>query len=221
MAEKQEKRRKRPRWRRRLVVAALVMLAGLFGLYSVQRWVLHNFHEVVPGEVYRSAQPGPEQLRQWMQRYGIRTVVNLRSDVDRDAVREEIKAAEKLGLKYVSVSLWKLHLPTRDKMRELIDAIEAAERPMLLHCRAGADRSGVAGVMADMAIGGANYDSARKQLSMRYLHFDPYADHVSGVLKVYESYCEGKGIGTGGWQQFRNWALNVYSVSPAQPTTTP
>ena len=38
---------------------------------------------VLPGEVYRSAQPNPRLLRRWKEAYGIRTVVNLRGESSR------------------------------------------------------------------------------------------------------------------------------------------
>src|ERR671922_1591104 len=41
-----------------------------------------NFHAVVPGAVYRCAQPSGPRLERWVRRYGIRTVVNLRGCCD-------------------------------------------------------------------------------------------------------------------------------------------
>lgn len=205
---------RRFRWGLYLLAGALVVGGALFGLWAHQRWTLCNFHVVVGGQVYRSAQPGPERLRKWVREYGLRTVVNLRSDTFRPVVAEEGALVKQLGLRYESVRLTKHRLPTRAVLRRLIQTIETGETPMLLHCKAGADRAGIASVVAAMAIGEESYASARKHLSVRYLHFDPFPDHVGGCLRRYEDYCRRQGLGTGGWQQFRHWALHVYDPDP-------
>lgn len=210
MGQTQQKTRRRSRRRRRLLVAALIVVVLGAGSYSVQRWVLHNFHEVVPRQVYRSGQPGVGQVRQWTRKYGLRTIINLRHDPWREPFAEEKAAAEGLGVRLVHVPLTNHSLPRRALLVRLIEAIESSERPMLLHCRAGADRAGVGSVLAAMAIGGQDYASARRQLSVRYLHFDPFPNHVGGVFARYESYCSNRGTSTGGWTQFKDWALNVY-----------
>ncbi|KPK42349.1 MAG: hypothetical protein AMK72_14425, partial [Planctomycetes bacterium SM23_25] len=120
----------------------MIVLGLAAGLYSVQRWALHNFHEVVPGQVYRSAQPGAEQVRQWTSKYGLRTIVNLRHDSWRAPFAQEKAAAEGLGVRFIQVPLANQSLPRRAAMARLIEVIETADRPMLLHCRAGADRAG-------------------------------------------------------------------------------
>ena len=39
-----------------------------------------NFHTVVPGELYRSAQPTAAMIAEYQQNYGIKTIVNLRGE---------------------------------------------------------------------------------------------------------------------------------------------
>jgi hypothetical protein len=104
-------------------------------------------------------------------------------------------------------------LPPRSDFLELITVLESATDPMLIHCRAGADRTGVVSVLAAMALGGESYEEARSHLSLRYLHFgdDPLA--VEGVLTRYEAYCERHGIETGGWAEYCHWVQEHYSKS--------
>jgi hypothetical protein len=85
----------------------------------------------------------------------------------------------------------------------------------LIHCREGADRTGVASVMARMAVGGKTYDRSREQLDIRFLHMDDDAGHIGGVLEEYEQYCRQSGTGTGGWREFRDWVFSVYQPSYA------
>ncbi len=69
--------------------------------------------------------------------------------------------------------------------------------------------------MAAMAIGGQDYAQARKQLSPRYLHVWHEPAEAEGVVDVYEAWCRQNNLSTGGWRQFRNWAMNVY-VGPGE-----
>ena len=84
---------------------------------------------------------------------------------------------------------------------------------MLLHCLQGADRSGLASVMARMAVGGKPYDRAKEQMGLKFLHIDPSSEHVGAVLTEYEDYCRGHNVDTGGWAEFRDWIFHVYRPS--------
>jgi protein tyrosine/serine phosphatase len=191
----------------------VLLLAALLGAaYVYQRWLLTNFHVVVPGKVYRSAQPSPAQIRNWAQRYRLKTVVNLRGASDAEHFRNEQQAAESAGVQLVPIRLSARDLPSRPALLKLIEVLETGEMPMLIHCFAGADRSGMASVLAAMAVGGEPYDQARKQMSWRYLHVDDNPEHIAGLLHKYEQWCAETGRDTAGWQQFRRWAVDVYRV---------
>ncbi len=203
----------RPRRRARLALRiALLALALLGAAYVYQRWLLTNFHVVVPGKVYRSAQPSPAQIRNWAQRYGLKTIVNLRGAGDAEHYVNEHKAARSAGLRLVPIRLSARDLPSRPALLELIDVLETGQKPMLIHCFAGADRTGMASVLAAMAVGGEPYDQARKQMSWRYLHVDDNPEHIAGLLHQYEQWCAQNGRDTAGWQQFRRWAVEDYRV---------
>jgi len=187
-----------------------VLSAGLGGVYYYRRYVQGNFHVVVAGQVYRSSQPSPQRLMEWTRRLGLKTVVNLRGRSRKVFYAAERRAAQAAGLEMIDVRFSAVRLPTRPALLQLIEVLQTARRPILLHCQAGADRAGVASVLAAMAIGGASYDEARKQLSWRFLHFDSSDRHIGGLLGQYEQYCRRRGIGTGGWEQFKRWARDVY-----------
>ena len=57
-------------WIAGTLVAVLSTLTGVF-IYHYDRLFHDNFKTVVEGEVYRSAQPSPEHLREWKQHYGV------------------------------------------------------------------------------------------------------------------------------------------------------
>src|SRR3954454_9519239 len=58
-------------------------LSVALGTAGLHVGILHlgdNFHAVVPGELYRSAQPTPELITDYHVKYGIKTVINLRGE---------------------------------------------------------------------------------------------------------------------------------------------
>lgn len=194
-----------------LFLAGLVLSAG--GYYVYVRHITTNFHMVVRGKVYRSAQPTMGELEAWINKYGIKTVVNLGAGITKGADTEESAVAQRTGARVVYIHLPNLKLPEPALLMQLADVLDTAEQPILLHCREGADRTGLASVMAAMAVGGKSYDRAREQMDIRFLHMDNDPTHVGGVLQQYEDYCHSQSSGRGGWKEFRYWLYNAYRDS--------
>lgn len=191
----------------RIIVAAVAAVVLFVGY---QYWLTSNFRPVVPGVAYRSGQPRPAQLARWCDRYGIRTVINLRGFAKHDSPAEQAAAAE-LDLKYLPIYDFSAHtLPPQPRLAELIDAVENAPRPILIHCYHGNDRSGVASVIAAMALGGQTYAQAVSQARTLRWPWDRGTVRVQDVLAQYEAYCRNEYFDTAGWDQFRTWALEVY-----------
>jgi len=200
------------RWVRWGLVVAVTAFALAAGYYVYLFYWQGNFRTVVDGQVYRSAQPTPAHLAAWKRDYGIRTVINLRGAKWRksSAIREAREAAIAEGLELVDVRLGATRHPPPQRLYNLIEAIETAPRPILLHCRAGVNRTGLAAAMAGMAVAGWSYDEARSQFSARYFHFDNDPDHIAGIFLRYEQYCRDRSLSTGGWEQFKHWVLTEY-----------
>jgi protein tyrosine phosphatase (PTP) superfamily phosphohydrolase (DUF442 family) len=165
---------------------------------------------VVEGKVYRSAQPSPEQLAEYVDTYGIRTIINLRGESSGEFYRAQHETARRLGVPCHDVRLTATSLPSVPELRKLIELLETAPKPLLVHCRDGADRTGVASVMAEMAVGGSSFREARDQLSVRYLHIDRDPNHIGELVRGYEKLCRRTGRDPGGWAEYKTWALNEY-----------
>jgi protein tyrosine/serine phosphatase len=64
---------------------------------------------------------------------------------------------------------------TLDRTRQLIALLREAPKPILIHCQAGADRSGLASVIFLQQIAGIDEETAERQLSILYGHIGiPY-----------------------------------------------
>jgi len=197
------------------IVIGLLFVSGLLGggYFTYVRFVTTNFHTVVPGVVYRAAQPSPENMRIWTGTYGLKTVINLRGMwKEAPFYIAEIATAKALEIEHIDIRFPGIGLPTENSLRRFVAALENAPKPILLHCRMGADRAGVGSVMAAMALGGESYQKALAQMSIRYLHFDNSPQKIAGLLQQYEAYCRSRSVGTGGWNEFRAWAMHVYHL---------
>ena len=128
-----------------------------------------NFAPVAPG-VFRSNQPDPARLARLKER-GIRTIVNLRGTPRQSHYLFESEASAALGLTLVNHQLHARRAAPRAELLALIETLRSAERPLLLHCKSGADRAGLASAIHLLAIEGRSLAEARRQLSPAYMHF--------------------------------------------------
>ena len=206
------------KWRRKpWLIAVLVVLVGLpAGYYVYVRYVEGNFHEVVAGKVYRSAQPTDENLLRWSRDYGIKSILYLRGS-DKVFGQEE-QEARRLGLNLVRVSLSATQLPTRGELEQIDRQLASLPQPILIHCLQGADRTGLVSVMAAMELGGQDYDTARRQLTWRRLHMAPIVK-VDEFLGLYVKWCAARGLSHDGWEQFHRWYTTDYAGA-AQPASS-
>lgn len=131
----------------------------------------HNFDAVVPGEVYRSAQPSPADLARYKQEYGIKTVVNLRGENKGSGWYDaEVDAATKLDIAHVDFRMSARRQLSQQEAAELIALLARAEKPLLIHCNWGADRTSLAAALYVAAVGKLGEAAAEGQISMRYGH---------------------------------------------------
>jgi hypothetical protein len=174
-----------------------------------------NFHTVLPGRVYRCCQQSGPGLARLVHSYGIRTVVNLRGcGVALPWYMEECRATHRLNVSQEDISLSAGRLPSVNEVRRLVEVLDATDYPILLHCRQGADRTGLAATIVLLLQTDADLPQARRQLGLRYGHvaldraayldwfFDLYADwlrdhgweHSAARFRqwVAEDYCPGR-----------------------------
>ncbi len=137
-----------------------------------------NQEQLAPG-VWRSNQPTLGRLRRLRDSQGLKTVLNLRGP---DTFAHYLflrEACESLGLTLVDVKLNATKAPSRERLIELLDAFARVERPLLIHCKSGADRTGLAALLWLMVQEGQSLEVARAQLHWRYLH---YRNSKAGIL---------------------------------------
>jgi protein tyrosine phosphatase (PTP) superfamily phosphohydrolase (DUF442 family) len=198
----------------------LIRAAGLVALSAVV-WegvrvlALENRHTVIPGVIYRSAQPSPALLRQEVAEHSIRTVVNLRGySPDTLWYDAETRAAHELGLSQEDVTFSANRLPAPAELRRLIDVLDRSAKPLLFHCKRGADRTGMTAVIVHLLYTDATLPQARRQLLPIYGHFEfGRTMAMDDFFDRYEAWLAARGVPHTP-DRFRAWATTVYSPGP-------
>lgn len=156
----------------RRVSAALIIFLAAGGLYLGWLQVSGNFNTVVQGELYRSGQLSATQLADYASQHGIKTIINLRGDNTGGSWYDaEIAEAKRLGIRHLDFGMSARRELTKDQAFALIALMRDAQKPLLIHCKAGADRSGLASALYMAAIKKAGEAQSEAQLSIRYGHF--------------------------------------------------
>ena len=130
----------------------------VFGLPTFAASVpgIKNFDQV-DTDVYRGGQP-TDQGFQYLARLGVKTVLDLRSPGERSNAEKRVVTA--VGMKYVNVPMGGLTPPIEAQMTTIFALLEnSTMTPIFVHCRRGADRTGV--VIAAYQIDHHKWDNAR------------------------------------------------------------
>lgn len=110
----------------------LIVFIGLLFNNSITPSV-KNFHQV-DQDLFRSAQPNRKEMKE-LEAFGIKTILNVRNFIKDDSEIKETSLVEKrISMRAKTVSY--------NNLKEALIAIKHAEKPVLVHCLHGSDRTG-------------------------------------------------------------------------------
>ena len=155
---------------------------------AYQRWFDHgilrnlwsNMYQIAPG-VWRSNQPTPDRFQR-LSTLGIRTIISLRGNTTAPWALLEAEACAHLGITLETVALQSRSAPQKAELQKLIALFLRVEKPLLFHCKSGADRAGLASAIYLIVIENRSVEDARQMLSLRYLHVRSRKAGVLGFL---------------------------------------
>ncbi len=170
-------------WTKRRAVSALLFVA-LIALLCYIGVLGGNVRVVDPGRVYRSSQltgNGYEAVSARLAGHGleavlredhIATVLNLRGGSDRDLrYHDEVAICRLTGADHLDVPFSARHLPSPQTLEALLYAFDHARYPILIHCQAGSDRTGLASTLYVHLYQHVPLDQAEaSQLTWRFGH---------------------------------------------------
>jgi protein tyrosine/serine phosphatase len=125
---------------------------------------LPNLHRVSE-DLYRGAQPTAAGIRQ-LEALGIRTIVNLRTSDTDD------RLLEGSGLAYERIPMTAWQPRDRDVVQFLRIVTDENRRPVFLHCRRGADRTGMMVAVYRMAVQGWEKEQALAEMTQGGFRFN-------------------------------------------------
>ena len=153
-------------------------IGGYWGLLQYEG----NLHAVSAGILYRSAQLSKNEIRAVVREYAIKSVLNLRGAHEGQSwYDDEIETANELGVAHFDYPLSSKRIVTSEQIAEILDIVRKAPKPLLIHCKSGADRSGLVAALYRFSETGASAAEADQELSLLYGHF-PYLTSRSGAM---------------------------------------
>ena len=177
--------------------------------HGIFREVWSNLDQIAPG-IWRSNHPPAHRLRRYAE-MGIRTILNLRGAENTVPWKWEEKQCADLGLTLLDVRLDARRAPDPQAIRDALHHLRTAERPLLFHCKSGADRAGLVAALYLLVIAGRPMADARRMLSPRYLHFRRSRTGVLDLfLDTYAKAHAATGIG------FEDWLDHQYDPKALQ-----
>ena len=177
--------------------------------HGILRYRWHNFSEFAPG-MYRSNHPNHERFVSYRD-LGIKTVLNLRGKTHHSHYYFEVESCEKLGMNLIDIPMSARAVPPVDTLVELMDILESLSEPTLMHCKSGADRTGIAAAIYLMHILDRPVEEARKMLSFDFLHIKFSATGILDyVIDMYARRVEKEPI------PFRTWVVSEYEPLTAR-----
>ena len=116
----------------------LVLFVGATQLYVK---IQGNFHTVTPQEFYRSAQLDRDNLKHYIQEKEIKTVLNLRGTSRRAWYVQEKNVSLEHNVTHIDFGLSAYRYVDATQRAALVEILQTAPKPILVHCEGGADRS--------------------------------------------------------------------------------
>jgi protein tyrosine/serine phosphatase len=170
---------------RQAVIIAFLSAGTPCAIYAAYCGILAtsgNFHTVKAGQLYRSAQLDRAEFSKVIESYHIKSVLNLRGPNPESAwYKDELAAMREHAVDHYDVGISAHQPPTPDQMARILVILRTAAKPLLIHCKAGSDRTGLVAALYRYAIDGEPAEQAASELSLRFGHF-PYLTSKTGAM---------------------------------------
>lgn len=161
-----------------------------------------NLDQVAPG-VWRSNQPSPSRFRQYCRELGLKSVLNLRGTPRQGFYLFEVETCRDLGLTLHDMAFSARQAPPKAALLTLLDLLPRLEKPVLIHCKSGADRTGLVAALYLLEVEHRPLAEAKRQLSFRYMHLKSTSTGIlDHFLTMYEAEAEGRSV--------RDWIAQTY-----------
>lgn len=150
--------------------------------YSIQ----DNFFEVDKSNFYRSKQLHHSDLRRYIKKFGIKTVINLRGKNEhRTWWQKEKKVTQECGAKLFDIPMSAKRFPYKKDLEFLLKLYDKAPKPIYVHCHGGSDRTGEAAALWKLIKQKKSKKEALKELSLKYGYIEFRAPKKRLFIKLW------------------------------------
>ncbi len=164
-------------------LAAFIVAAWLISLDRQGRLVWDHWDEVKRGVLYRSGQLSSEQLTQAVQRYNIRTIINLQWPGEE--MKSERGLAGRLGVNFVNLPMPGDGLGEEWQFREILKILDDPNRqPALVHCARGTCRTGAAVAFYRYERDGWTPEDVASELRRQTYHYGLVPGYIYAMVKA-------------------------------------
>ncbi len=199
--------------RHKFLLVFVAFLGMVISFYLYRFIFLNNFREVIPQQIYRSAQPSALHIKSWRDSYHIKSILNLRGNEERGNIKKAITYAKNEGIEVSVIRLSSRRLPTSSQLQNVIQVINNSPKPLLIHCMRGVDRSGLVSAVA-VLLNDESIEKAREEFSWEK-GFLPFRKQelLKTVINEYESWLVNNNLSTSKIN-FMRWSAENYHSEP-------
>jgi protein-tyrosine phosphatase len=205
---------RRRRFTRRGLFALLTLLLSPL-ILLLRPWYDGNLGILDPGRAFRSAQP-THQLDRIIENHRLSSILNLRGGSSKDWwYTAEVATAEKNNVAFFDLPMSATRRPTRRELLLLIDVMNSCKYPLLIHCKAGADRTGLASAVYLMTQKNLSPREALNAFTIYHSHVPMFgAQHLHEPLNEYADWLDAEQL-THTPERFRDWVKFTYQSKDA------
>lgn len=179
-----------------IAVVVLLVLVGT-GKYVYDRHINHNFMTITEGKVYKSGVIPPDEIADYVKKYHIKSIVDLRfpgtgDDVNNPEVPAELTAEKEAVAKIPGVNYFNDgsdQVPKQENLDKFFNIMDNKDNyPVLIHCFHGIGRAQMYSAIYRIEYEGFSNEEARSKAAFPVM-FSSFDDGKpkGEYLKVYKS----------------------------------
>jgi protein tyrosine/serine phosphatase len=164
-------------------IVATIVAGWLIALDRRGQLVWDHWDEVKRGILYRSGQLTADQFARAVERYQLRTVINLQWPGEE--MHAERAASRRLGVDFVNLPMPGDGLGEEWQFREILKILDdPARRPALVHCARGTCRTGAAVAFYRLERDGWTPEDVDRELARQTYHYGLLPGYIYAMVKT-------------------------------------
>ena len=183
--------------KKKIIIALVVVVLGITGKYVYDRHINHNFMEITEGKVYKSGVIPPDEIADYVKKYKIKSIVDLRfpgtgDDVNNPEVPAELTAEKEAVAKIPGVNYFNNgsdQVPKQENLDSFFKIMDNQDNyPVLIHCYHGIGRAQMYSALYRIEYEGFSNEEARSKAAFPVM-FSSFDDGKpkGEYLKAYKS----------------------------------